>query len=84
MFNVSGYWDVVLQMIVNSVLDAVTVVAIAYALSRVLHGGLAVAAIVLSTLINAVPFGYDNAVLGFNTHFYLLLTFSFGALWFFD
>ena len=82
MFNVSGYWDVVLQMIVNSLLDAVTVVAIAYALSRVLHGGLAVAAIVLSTLINAVPFGYDNAVLGFNTHFYLLLTFSFGALWF--
>ena len=82
MFNVSGYWDVVLQMIVNSVLDAVTVVAIAYALSRVLHGGLAIAAIVLSTLINAVPFGYDNAVLGFNTHFYLLLTFSFGALWF--
>ena len=42
-FNVSGYWDVVLQMIVNSVLDAATVVAIAYALSRVLRGGLAVA-----------------------------------------
>ena len=81
-FNVSGYWDVVLQMIVNSVLDSAMVVAIAYALSRVLRGGLAVAAIVLSTLINAVPFGYDNAVLGFNTHFYLLLTFSFGALWF--
>ena len=80
-FNVSGYWDVVLQMIVNSVLDSATVVAIAYALSRVLRGGLAVAAIVLSTLINAAPFGYDNAVLGFNTHFYLLLTFSFGALW---
>ena len=81
-FNVSGYWDVVLQMIVNSVLDSATIVAIAYTLSRVLHGGLAVAAIVLSTLINAVPFGYDNAVLGFNTHFYLLLAFSFGALWF--
>ncbi len=81
-FNVSGYWDVVLQMIVNSVLDTATVIAIAYMLSRVLRGGLAVVAIVLSTLINAVPFGYDNAVLGFNTHFYLLLTFSFGALWF--
>jgi hypothetical protein len=81
-FNVSGYWDVVLQMIVNAVLDSVTVVAIAYMLSRVLRGGLAVAAIVLSTLINAVPFGYDNAVLGFNTHFYLLLAFSFASLWF--
>jgi hypothetical protein len=82
-FNVSGYWDVVLQMIVNSVLDAATVVAIAYLISRVLHGGFAVAAIVLSTLINAVPFGYDNAVLGFNTHFYLLLAFSCASLWFF-
>ena len=81
-FNVSGYWDVILQMIVNSVLDTATVIAIAYMLSRVLRGGLAVVAIVLSTLINAVPFGYDNAVLGFNTHFYLLLTFSLGALWF--
>jgi hypothetical protein len=81
-FNVSGYWDVVLQMIVNSVVNSATVVAIAYTLSRVLCGGLAVAAIVLSTLLNAVPFGYDNAVLGFNTHFYLLLTFSFAALWF--
>jgi hypothetical protein len=81
-FKVSGYWDVVLQMIVNSILDAATVVAIAYTLSRVLCGGLAVAAIVFSTLINAVPFGYDNAVLGFNTHFYLLLTFSFASLWF--
>jgi hypothetical protein len=81
-FNVSGYWDVVLQMIVNSILDSATVVAIAYALSRVLRGGWTVAAIILSTLINAVPFGYDNAVLGFNTHFYLLLTFSFAGLWF--
>jgi hypothetical protein len=82
-FNISGYWDVVLQMIVNSVLDSVTVVAIAYTLSRVLRGGFAVAAIVLSVLINAVPFGYDNAVLGFNTHFYLLLAFSLASLWFF-
>ncbi len=81
-FNVSGYWDVVLQMIINSILDSATVVAIAYALSRVLQGGWAVAAVILSALINAVPFGYDNAVLGFNTHFYLLLTFSFAGLWF--
>ncbi len=81
-FEISGYWDVVLQMIVNAVVDCATVVAIACALSRVLPGGMAVAAMVLSTAVNALPFGYDNAVLGFNTHFYLLLTFSFAALWF--
>src|SRR5208283_1548539 len=80
--EISGYWDVILQMIVNAVVDCATVVAIAWALSRVLPGGMAVTAMVLSTAVNALPFGYDNAVLGFNTHFYLLLTFSFAALWF--
>jgi hypothetical protein len=40
-----------------------------------------VAAMIVSVAINAVPYGYDNAVLGFNTHFYLLLTFSFAGLW---
>ena len=38
-FNLSGYWDVVLQMIANAILDAATVVAISYALSRPLRGG---------------------------------------------
>ena len=80
-FAISGYWDVILQMIVNAVVDSATVVAIAYALSRVLPGSWAVAAMILSTAVNALPFGYDNAVLGFNTHFYLLLTFSFAGLW---
>jgi hypothetical protein len=80
-FHISGYWDVVLQMIVNAIVDSATIVAIAYGLSRVLHGGFAVAAMVLSAAINAAPYGYENVVLGFNTHFYLLLTFSFASLW---
>src|SRR5271165_635836 len=80
-FEISGYWDVVFQMIVNAFVDSATIVAIAYALARVLSGGWAIAAMIISTAINAVPFGYDNVVLGFNTHFYLLITFSFAALW---
>jgi hypothetical protein len=82
LFDISGYWDVVLQMIANAVLDSATVVAISFALSRVLSGGWAIAAMILSVLINAVPFGYDNVLMGFNTHFYLLLAFSFSSLWF--
>src|SRR5271166_1089505 len=35
-FHLSGYWDVVLQMIVNAILDTATVVAVSYALARVL------------------------------------------------
>ncbi|MBV8655561.1 MAG: hypothetical protein JO160_05900 [Candidatus Eremiobacteraeota bacterium] len=69
-------------MIANAIVDAAAVAAIACALARVLDGGLAIAAMILSTLINALPYGYDNAVLGFNTHYYLLLAFSLASVWF--
>lgn len=80
-FRISGYWDVILQMIVNAVVDSATIVALAYALARPLAAGWAIAAMILSTAVNAIPFGYDNIVLGFNTHFYLLLTLSMAAMW---
>ena len=69
-------------MIANAILDAATVVGISYALSRPLRGGWARAAMILSALVNALPLSYDNVLLGFNTHFYLLLAFSFASLWF--
>ena len=81
-FNVSGYWDVVLEMIVNAIVDAATVVAISYALSRSLRDTWALPAIILSVLVNALPLSFDNLLFGFNTHFYLLLAFSFASLWF--
>ena len=68
-------------MIANAILASATIIAISYALSRVLCGRWALAAIVLSCLINAVPVSCDNILMGFNTHFYLLLTFSFASLW---
>jgi hypothetical protein len=57
-FNISGYWDVVLQMIANAILDAATVVGISYALSRGLRGGWAPAAMILSALMNAPPLSH--------------------------
>jgi hypothetical protein len=81
-FNISGYWDVVLQMIANAFLDATTVIAVSFALSRVLCGAWALAAIIVSTLINAFPLSWENILLGFNTHFYALLAVSFAGLWF--
>jgi hypothetical protein len=81
-FNVSGYWDVILEMIANAILDAATVVAICYALSRPLRGAWALAAMIFSVLVNALPLSFDNLLFGFNTHFYLLLAFSFASLWF--
>ncbi len=80
-FHVSGYWDIILQMIVNAIVNSVTVVAISYALSRVLQGSWAVAAMIVCVAINAVPYGYDAILFGFHTQFFLLIAFSFASLW---
>ncbi len=79
--HVSGYWDVVLQMIVNAILESAMIVAISYGLARILPKGWAPAAMIVCVLMNVVPYGYDNVLLGFNTHFYLLNAFSFASPW---
>lgn len=81
-FNISGYWDVVLQILVNAIVSAATVVGISFALSRVLRGGWAQAVTVVCTFISAIPISGDSILMGFHTQFYFLLTFSFTSLWF--
>ena len=68
-------------MIVNAILDSATVVAVSYALTRALSGAWGVAALMACVAINAIPYAYDNVLLGFNTHFYLLISLSFASLW---
>ncbi|RBP03080.1 hypothetical protein DFR50_1464 [Roseiarcus fermentans] len=72
LFNLSGAWDVVLQMIVNAIVGSAVVVVVALALARVLDGAWAASAIVAIALVNVVPMAFDNILLGFNSHFYLL------------
>jgi hypothetical protein len=79
-FKTSGYLDVILEMIVNAVLGAATVVVVSLLISRVLVGGASVAVMIVAVAINAAPFAYENELLGFNTHFYLLNAFSFAGL----
>ena len=80
-YTVSGYWDIVLQLIVNAVVDAATVIGVSYALSRVLRGGWAPAAVILCSLIAAVPMSGDSILMGFQTQFYVLLALAFTSLW---
>ena len=81
LFSLSGYWDVLLQMIVNAILGAGEVVAVSFTLARVLRGRFALVAILSACLINVVPFSFDSILLGFNTHFYLLPILSLLGLW---
>ena len=79
--NVSGYWDVVLQMIVNAALDFATIVAMSWVLARVLSNRWAIIATIACVVINSVPYGYDNVLLGLTPISYLLNAFSFASLW---
>ena len=81
LFHLAGHWDVVLQMIVNAILGSAVLILAAFALSRVLSGGWALAAVLAIALANVAPIAYDNVLLGFNTHFYLLPALSLLALW---
>jgi hypothetical protein len=80
--KVSGYWDVVLQMIVNAAVDAATVIGVSFALSRVLPGVWALAAVICYTLMATIPISGDSILMGFQTQFYFLMALSFGSLWF--
>ncbi len=78
--KISGYWDVVLQMIVNASIQAGEIALIAAGFSRVLDAPRVIVAMLASSLIFILPYGWESTLLGFNTHFYLLIAFSFGGL----
>jgi hypothetical protein len=81
--KISGYWDVVLAMIFNAFLHSAILALLLAGLSRALDGAKATAAMLLGCAVAVLPFGHENTLLGFNTHFYTLMAFSLAALWLF-
>jgi hypothetical protein len=78
--KISGYWDVVLEMIVNAVIHAALVAMIVARLSRVLERPKAIFALIVCGVLNAIPFSWESTLWGFMTQFYLLIGFSFASL----
>jgi hypothetical protein len=78
--KLSGYWDVVLQMIVNALIHAAVVAVIVARLSRILDPPRAIFALVACGTLNAIPFSYESTLWGFNNQFYLLIGFSFASI----
>jgi hypothetical protein len=73
LFAGSGRWDPVLQMLCNALLHTVAIGLLLVMLSRTLdRTGNALLAF-FCALAFAVPFGWDNSLMGFETHFYLLV-----------
>jgi hypothetical protein len=80
LFMWTGTWDVVLQMLVNALIHATTLVTIAVLLARPWGNPTTIMVLVFAAFVGAVPYGWENTLLGFNTHFYLLLATSLGCI----
>ncbi|HEY5552080.1 MAG TPA: hypothetical protein VIK52_09335 [Opitutaceae bacterium] len=72
-FRLTGQWDTRVQMLVNSLFYALTAVALSL-LARVVfapRGWIAATAVI--ALLFALPGNYENAVWGYQAHFYLMV-----------
>jgi hypothetical protein len=74
--NISGYWDVVLQMIVNAIIHAAVAALILASLARATDQAMAGVVMLAGAFLATVPCDWENTLMGFNTHFDLLLLFS--------
>lgn len=80
LLQANGFWDPLAQMIVNAVLHTATIGLVIVTLTHALDAASRVALFVFALVINAVPFGSENTLWGFQTQFYLLPLFGFLGL----
>jgi hypothetical protein len=80
--EVGGRWDVIPQMVLNAALHSATLVMIALSLaaSGPSNRKTTLAILLFTSLAGAVPFGWENTLLGFNTHFYLSIALSWACM----
>ena len=81
LFAANGQWDPRLEQVANALMHALTVTmlsAVLWMASRRRHLTLFV---LVGATIGALPFGWENTLIGFQSAFYFLLLFSVPALW---
>jgi hypothetical protein len=82
LFELLGHeWSPVLQMAVNALLHVLAIVVLVRFLASALLAAQAWPVWMFAAVLHAVPFGWDSALQGFNTHFYVLLLLTFALLW---
>jgi hypothetical protein len=79
-FELAGGWDRPLHMVVNAALWAGFATGFTAFLAKQLAPPRALALVLFSALIFAVPLGFENALMAMNAHFYFLVIFSVLAL----
>ena len=80
LLKVNGSWDPILQMVVNAGLYSISAAALLLLLWPPLEQPKRLFLAIFVSGIFAVPFGWENALAGFQSQFFLLLLFTYGAI----
>src|SRR5436190_11499240 len=76
----NGTWDPILQMQIGAIVHVMAIGCLLAGLGRVLELNRLILLLGFALLFFAVPFGWDNTLMGYNLHFYLLLLLSIVSL----
>lgn len=79
LLEINGFWDPVLQMVCNAVIRIAGIGLLLRLLMPPLPGPAAVLLAAFTTLVCAIPFGWEN-ILGFQSPYYLLLPLAFASV----
>lgn len=77
----TGQWDNLVEAYAGAALGAAVLTFLFTRLRRYSHKASTVAAFVLLAAISALPFPWENILVGFQTHFYFLLFFAVLIIW---
>ena len=82
LFEALGHrWNPIAEMAINAFLHVAAIGMLAGFLASALPKSHRWSVWTFAAALHVVPFGWDNTLQGFNTHFYVLLLVSFALLW---
>lgn len=84
LLKANGAWDPVLQMIVGAILYVMAAAVLYALLTPLLRPNERIVFSVLFAAVLAIPFGWENALWGFQSQFYLVLLFTYLAFYCFQ
>ncbi len=81
LLGLNGQWNPMLQMVVNAALHVGVISTAALLMARVVGHRWLPALLLFALGVFAIPFGYENALAGFQSQFYFVILFSLAVLW---
>jgi hypothetical protein len=80
-FELNGnIWDPLFQMVINAVLHLLSILILVLVAARELHWKASRPLALFTMFLVAVPFGWENTLCGFQSHFYFVILFSLASL----